>query len=69
MDIAEKREFIEEITARVRDAALVATKNMPKEWTGLELRQYLADKFCDATFRMGPGSKRAYNNEVLVRNL
>jgi TATA-box binding protein (TBP) (component of TFIID and TFIIIB) len=62
--------FVEEL---VRSVSLDIESNLdkiPAAWDGFELRQYVADKFAQAVYRkMEPRRKRAYNKEVLNRNL
>lgn len=47
----EKRLFIRNLTGSVRDSLLRAVKDMPPEWDGHELRQYLADIFAREVYR------------------
>lgn len=72
MTKAQKKTFIRDLTASVRDAALEAVKAMPEEWDGIELRWYLAYMFQCSTLgtdRSQKRRKRDYDNEVMVRNL
>jgi hypothetical protein len=68
----EQRIFVSELVNRVLDdlMAAVATKKLPPEWDGIELRQWIADQF-DRT-RLGTfrgARKRDYKNAVLVLGL
>jgi hypothetical protein len=64
------RRYQENILARIGD--------MPEEWDGIEIRQYVADKLRAEAF-LSPEALRArpfwktrakdYRNEVIVRNL
>ena len=77
MDRNEKRRFIEDLCADVRDELVKKIPQMPEEWDGLELRELLTQKFADSCLMTrGPDSRRRfrtrlrdYRNEVIVRNL
>jgi hypothetical protein len=71
MTKAEKKRFIRELCGNVAKEAQEKVSRMPESWDGIELRQYLADKFADAVMKgtMSPTRRRAYNNEVIVSNL
>lgn len=70
----EKARFIETLCDSVRDIALAHLDVMPEEWDGLELREYIADKFAVERY-MAYDKKRYrkrlsdYRNERIVRNL
>lgn len=67
---AGKEKFIRDLCASVQASVLAQVANMPDDWDGFELRQYLADKFEDAAHvRMDAKRKREYKNTVAVRNL
>ncbi len=44
---------------------------IPEAWDGIELRQYLADKFTDSTFPdlLKGKRKRNYKNTLIVSNI
>lgn len=66
----EKRRFVKELMREVQRTIISNIPKMPEEWDGIELRQYLADKFADANYvRMHRTRKHNYNNEVVIRNL
>lgn len=78
MNKIQKKRFIRELTKSVADAAIAKIDKMPEHWTGIELRQYLADKFDEETafyIRNHVNSKaniarlREYKNDVLIHNL
>jgi hypothetical protein len=69
VNASEKRKFIRDLTAAVRDDLLKKVKNMPQEWDGIELRQRLADKFANEVFEMTAKRKRAYRSEVATKDL
>lgn len=71
MDAKEKRKFIRNLTAAVRDNLLRKVKNMPECWDGIELRMLLADSFASEVRPDMRKGKRAkdFRNEVLTRNI
>lgn len=71
MDASEKREFVSELIDNVRRDILAKVDQMPDDWNGIELRQYIADKFsgCVIASTMDRGRKRAYQNTMLTTNL
>lgn len=62
-------ELIHNIAVEIRGKV----KNFPEEWDGIELREYIAEKFSLASFTIkekhNRSRLRAYRNEVLVRGL
>jgi hypothetical protein len=77
MTKAEKRKFIRELIGSVQAGVLAQVERMPAEWDGIELRQYIADRFSAQTWRTSWSKltgadhrrKQDYENEVLVRGL
>ena len=78
MNATEKKKFIRELIGNLRERILENVPRMPEEWDGIELRQYVADRFMNSTIltpaelRVRPHLRkraRDYRNEVLVRNL
>jgi hypothetical protein len=71
MDAKQKKKFIKDLTAAVRDNLLAKVKDMPEEWDGHELRQLLADKFAyETTDTMKKGRRlRDYRNVVATTPL
>ena len=71
MDSNEKQRFIEDLTATVCGEIINNIPKMPEDWDGIELRQYIADRFAYCIFKgtMGRQRKRKYRNTVLVNNL
>lgn len=77
MTNGEKRKFINDLVKNVKKDVLAKVPNMPQEWDGIELRQYLSDKFRESAYltyknQLSPALKRRrknYENEVVVRNL
>lgn len=73
MNAAMKKKIIRELIGNVQRDVLAKVPQMPEEWDGIEIRQYLADKFSESSLMMGRKDLlkrlRSYRNEVLVRNL
>ena len=74
MNQTQKKTFIRELVASIQREAISKVASMPENWDGIELRWYMADKFEASTLnfahdRVRQARKRAYNNEVIVRNL
>ena len=40
-----KIRFVTDLCNAIRDDAIAKVRDMPAEWNGIELREYLADKF------------------------
>ena len=71
MTLLERREFIQQHIERIK-ATLMNTSNiMPETWEGLELKQYIADKFSipNSWWNGRLKRKKSYNNDVMVENL
>jgi len=71
MTKTEQRRFIRELVASVRGDILESVAKMPAEWDGVELRQYIADKFADCVIKsmMHRRRRRDYDNTIIVTNL
>jgi len=73
MTTAEKVQFVQELVDAVQQEVLqkILTGSVPEEWDGIELRQYLADKFgqCVLKGTMKRRRRIAYNNTMLTTNL
>jgi hypothetical protein len=69
----EKETFVHELVASVQANILANIDRVPEEWDGIELREWIADRFADQKWRHWQYDTRprlkAYRNEVLVRNL
>jgi hypothetical protein len=67
----EKITFINELIENVKSEILKKVKYMPDNWDGIELRQYISDKFADVVFKgtMNKSRKREYNNTLYTTNL
>ena len=67
----EQIKFIAGLTDSIRDEIIteIESDNVPDNWDGFELRQWLADKFKACTFAMHHQRKAEYNNHILVNNL
>lgn len=75
MKTAIKRQFIIELLANVQKELLAKLPQVPEEWDGHELRQWIAGRFQDAAdmskCMKDRRSKRRkdFDNEVIMRNL
>jgi len=73
MTKADKRIFIRNLCNSIRDEAMrsVTAERIPDNWDGVEIRQFLADKFSSETYPsllMGK-RRREFENTVIVNNL
>mgnify|MGYP001574909089 FL=1 len=64
----EKKEFIESLVNAVRDDISGKIDAMPENWDGIEVRQYIADRFqyCVVADSLRGSRKKEYKNELLV---
>lgn len=71
MNANERIQFIRELTANVTSEIIEKNNRLPDDWNGIELRQYIADKFAASVFKgtMSIGRMRAYKNTVIINNL
>ncbi len=73
MNRQEKIMFIEELTNNVKNQIIEKVDKMPEAWDGMELRQYLSDKFKEATMpsfqKLEKGRMRKYYNTLRISNL
>ena len=60
-------ELAADIVAQVR--ASIDTGKVPATWDGVELREYLAERFNQSRYRMNKARLAEYNNAVLVNDL
>ena len=69
----EQREFVKGLIRNIRlyIVAKMNSHDLPKEWDGIELRQFVADEFADGAMpHILKGSrKKEYNNYKLVNGL
>lgn len=63
----QQREFVSDLILAVRTKILNA--DIPAEWDGIELRQYIADQFAEQVGDMDKRRRREYRNDILTRNL
>jgi hypothetical protein len=71
MTQAEQRRFIRELIGNVKKEVIANVPKMPEYWNGIELRQYIADKFhdCIITGTMDRARLKDYNNTIATTNL
>ena len=70
----EKSAFVHDLIDSVRAELLrdIAAEKIPEHWDGIELREWIAERFARsmaAMLRKDKRRMRAYRNEVLIRNL
>lgn len=63
----DQRTFIGDLILAVRSKIINA--DIPPEWDGIELRQYIADQFADQVADMPRYRRREYRNTIITRNL
>lgn len=66
----EKIKFINQLINNVKKEIIACTNKMPMKWNGYELRQYIADRFNECSYKnMGIIRKKEYDNTILIENL
>jgi hypothetical protein len=67
----EQQHFVNELIGNVAKdiEAHIRAGDLPETWDGVELRQYIADKFDHATVYLPIARRKKYNNHILVNNL
>lgn len=66
MTPAEKRTFITELCNLIRNVGIERVMDMPVEWGGLELREYLADRFNEQRI-LSDARDRSYYKKRLAK--
>ena len=68
MNVQDKKEFISQLIDNVKNDILNRVEAMPENWDGVELREYIKDKFdeCACPDFTRRKRKRAYKNELLI---
>lgn len=69
MNKQQQVDFIEELVTNVKvDIKQRVRAEAPESWDGVELRQYIADKFSEAVMKnaMSRSRRREYNNTIRV---
>jgi hypothetical protein len=71
MDKASQTELLEELIDGMKYEMLTRIKNIPDNWDGFEIRQWIVDyaKTHIAWKEMDKSRKRAYNNDITIRNI
>ncbi len=71
MNNLEKKRFINGLIKNVQKEIISKVWDMPLEWDGIELRQYIADNFSDCIIKgtMSKSRKQKYNNTIYTTNL
>lgn len=68
----ERKDFICQLIESVSGDIYRRAEHMPDDWDGIELRQYIAEKFAEASYpwkRQPLSRRRAYKNELITRPL
>lgn len=63
MNLAEKITFIQDLTETVRTSILAQVTKMPANWSGMELREFIANEFDCQRVRMDKMRKTAYRKD------
>lgn len=66
---AEQLGFVEEMFDRIREEVLAQVPKMPDTWNGVQIRQYIADKFASQTWKMDRAAKKSYDADRLSHNI
>jgi hypothetical protein len=68
MEREEQVEFVNNLIDNIKDDILLVIHKAPAEWDGLELRELIADWFCESTSRRALGRKRLkeYKNYATI---
>ena len=70
MTETQRRLFISALCETVQKDVLSKASRMPEEWDGREPREFIADSFEQCRMPIEDRKRRkAYRNEVVVRNL
>jgi len=69
MTLAEKKQFIKQLTTSIQQEMIAHAYKYPDHWDGIELRWLLAEKFQQATVQRSKIRKADFNNTVCVENL
>lgn len=71
MTYDEKRAFITELCNNTRDAIMANADRMPDSWDGIELREYIAERFRENAYGFNRRGRRwnDYRNTTLIAGL
>ena len=69
MTVTEQKAFIVELIGNVQKSILDHAYDMPSNWNGIELRQYIADRFAREAYPMECARLRNYRNAIAVTTL
>lgn len=69
MTISEQKKFVSDLIESVKSDILNKAYDMPSSWDGIELRQYIADRFARETCAMEGARQRNYRNTIMVSTL
>ncbi len=66
MNAHEKTKLIDSFMQSMKTHIMDAVQYMPEEWDGIEIRQYIADKFVRQVHKMNPKRAKAFRNASAV---
>lgn len=73
MNLPEKDKFVHSIVDDLKKSILAKVDQMPDNWDGLEIRQFIKDYYTQHYAHVGTAftgkRKKEYNNEILINNL
>lgn len=71
MKAYEQTEFVESLMKNIGDKVTseIHSGKIPKNWDGIELREYLADAFGQESGYISGARKREYKNTKIANNL
>jgi hypothetical protein len=67
----EQLQFVHALTDRVKDkvSGYILTNRIPPDWTGNQLRKFMADEMNIHKGVLSASELRNYNNEIIIRSL
>ncbi len=66
MNAQEKKKFINDLIGRVRKGVLSNVKYMPDNWSGGQLREYIANHFEVQRLPLSKSEKRDFDNDIFT---
>ncbi len=65
----EKRDFVCELVSEIKADILEKVSRMPLDWDGIELREYIAERFASSRWSMTRTRRASFDNAILTQNL
>lgn len=69
MNKHDQAKLLESVLDNMKASLLTRVEHFPENWDGIEIRQYVADKFRNDTRPMHLKRLRRYKNDVMTRPL